>query len=38
MPSLEKAIRERFSDSTVDINLSAIRKTFEITKLAKVRG
>ena len=38
MPSLEQAIRERFSDSTVDINLSAIMKTFEITKLAKVRG
>jgi len=37
MSSLEQAIRERFSDSTVEINLSAIRKTFEITKLDKVR-
>ncbi len=37
MPSLEQAIRERFSDSTVGINLSAIKKTYEITQLDKVR-
>jgi 2-oxoacid:acceptor oxidoreductase gamma subunit (pyruvate/2-ketoisovalerate family) len=35
MPTLEKVIRERFSKNTVDINLSAINKTYEITKLAK---
>jgi pyruvate ferredoxin oxidoreductase gamma subunit len=33
MASVEKVIRERFSDSSVDINLAAIRKTYEITKL-----
>ncbi len=33
MASVEKAIRERFSDSNVDINLAAIRKTYEITRL-----
>jgi len=33
--ALEKVIRERFSNSTVDINLSAINKTYEITRLAK---
>jgi len=35
MPTIEKVIRERFSDNSVDINLSAIKKTYEITKLAK---
>ncbi|MGD0855975.1 MAG: 2-oxoacid:acceptor oxidoreductase family protein [Dehalococcoidia bacterium] len=35
LPTLEKVIRERFSKNTVDINLSAINKTYEITKLAK---
>ncbi|UCG84684.1 MAG: 2-oxoacid:acceptor oxidoreductase family protein [Dehalococcoidia bacterium] len=33
MASLEKAIVERFSDSAADTNLSAIRKTYEITEL-----
>lgn len=33
MASLEKVLRERFSDSAVDINLAAIMKTYEITKL-----
>lgn len=36
MASIEKAIRERFSDSAVDINLAAIMKTYEITRLEKV--
>ncbi|MCX6004116.1 MAG: 2-oxoacid:acceptor oxidoreductase family protein [Chloroflexi bacterium] len=35
LPTLEKVMRERFSNSTVDINLAAINKTHEITKLAK---
>jgi 2-oxoacid:acceptor oxidoreductase gamma subunit (pyruvate/2-ketoisovalerate family) len=35
MPILEKVIRERFSKSTVEINLAAINKTYEITKSAK---
>jgi 2-oxoacid:acceptor oxidoreductase gamma subunit (pyruvate/2-ketoisovalerate family) len=38
MTSLEKAIKERFSDSTVDINLSAIRKTYQITQLHGMRS
>ena len=33
MASVEKVIRERFSDSAVDMNLAAIRKTCEITRL-----
>ena len=37
MAGIETVIRERFSNSTVDINLAAIMKTFEITKLAKRR-
>jgi pyruvate ferredoxin oxidoreductase gamma subunit len=32
---LEKVIRERFSENTVDINLAAIHKTHEITRMAK---
>ncbi|MCX5996797.1 MAG: 2-oxoacid:acceptor oxidoreductase family protein [Chloroflexi bacterium] len=35
LPTLEKIIRERFSKSTVDINLAAINKTYEITKTGK---
>ena len=34
--SIERVIRERFSESAVDINLTAIMKTYEITKLGKV--
>jgi 2-oxoacid:acceptor oxidoreductase gamma subunit (pyruvate/2-ketoisovalerate family) len=34
MASVEKAIRERFSNGGVDINLAAITQTYEITKLA----
>jgi 2-oxoacid:acceptor oxidoreductase gamma subunit (pyruvate/2-ketoisovalerate family) len=35
LPTLEKVMRERFSKSTVDINLAAINKTYEITKTGK---
>jgi 2-oxoacid:acceptor oxidoreductase gamma subunit (pyruvate/2-ketoisovalerate family) len=35
LPTLEKVIRERFSKNTVDINLAAINKTYEITKTGK---
>ena len=35
LPTLEKVMRERFSKSTVDINLAAINKTYEITKSGK---
>jgi Pyruvate/2-oxoacid:ferredoxin oxidoreductase gamma subunit len=34
MASVEKAIRERFSNGGVGINLAAITQTYEITKLA----
>ena len=34
--SIEKVVRERFSDSVVDINLAAIMKTYEITRLEEV--
>ena len=37
MASIEKVIRERFSNNAIDINLAAIKKTYEITKLQKVR-
>jgi pyruvate ferredoxin oxidoreductase gamma subunit len=37
MASVEKAIRERFSDSQVGINLAAVAQTYEITKLKKIR-
>jgi pyruvate ferredoxin oxidoreductase gamma subunit len=35
MASIEKAIRERFSNSQVDINLAAVAQTYEITELEK---
>ena len=35
LPTLEKVIRERFSRNTVDINLAAINKTYEITNTGK---
>jgi 2-oxoacid:acceptor oxidoreductase gamma subunit (pyruvate/2-ketoisovalerate family) len=35
MSTLEQVMRDRFSKSTVEINLSAINKTYEITKLGK---
>ena len=37
MPSIEKVIRDRFSNNAVDINLAAIEKTYEITKLDRKR-
>jgi pyruvate ferredoxin oxidoreductase gamma subunit len=37
MGSIEKAIRERFSNSEVGINLAAIAQTYEITKLKKIK-
>lgn len=35
MTNMETVIRERFSNSTIDINLAAIIKTYQITKLQK---
>jgi 2-oxoacid:acceptor oxidoreductase gamma subunit (pyruvate/2-ketoisovalerate family) len=35
--SIEKAIRGRFSNNAIDINLAAIEKTYEITKLERIR-
>jgi len=37
MASIEKAIRMRFPDSQVDVNLAAIAQTYEITELEKIR-
>ena len=37
LTSIDKVIRERFSDNVIDSNLAAITKTYEITKLYKVR-
>jgi 2-oxoacid:acceptor oxidoreductase gamma subunit (pyruvate/2-ketoisovalerate family) len=37
MASLEKIIRERFPEQDVDVNLAAIRKTYEITKVARAK-
>jgi 2-oxoacid:acceptor oxidoreductase gamma subunit (pyruvate/2-ketoisovalerate family) len=36
LDSIEKVIRERFSDKAIEINLAAIKKTREITKLQRV--
>jgi len=36
LPNIEKVIRERFSNSAVDINLAAIGKTYAITKLERI--
>ena len=36
MSTIEKAIRERFSNNAIDINLAAIEKTYEITKLERI--
>ena len=35
LPNIEKVIRERFSNSAIEINLLAINKTYEITQLDK---
>jgi len=37
LASIEKVIRERFSNNAVDINLAAIAQTYEITKLKEMR-
>lgn len=37
MASIDKAIRKRFSDNAIDINLAAITKTYEVTRLQKRR-
>ena len=37
IPSIEKVIRERFTNNAIDINLAAIEKTYEITKLQRTR-
>ena len=37
MARIEKVVRERFPGNAIDINLAAITKTYEITKLEKVR-
>jgi len=36
MASIEKAIRGRFSDKAVDINLAAITKTYDITRMERM--
>jgi Pyruvate/2-oxoacid:ferredoxin oxidoreductase gamma subunit len=36
MASIETAIRERFSDSQVGINLAAVRQTYEMTELERI--
>ncbi|MDH4270233.1 MAG: 2-oxoacid:acceptor oxidoreductase family protein [Dehalococcoidia bacterium] len=36
MSSVEKAIRERFSDQEASINLAAIARTYKITKLERI--
>ena len=36
MSNIEKVIRERFSNSAVDINLAAIEQTYEKTKLERI--
>lgn len=35
IPSIEKVIRERFSNSAIEVNLAAIEKIYEITKLER---
>lgn len=37
MASIDKAIRERFADNAIDVNLAAITKTYEVTRLQKRR-
>ena len=36
MASIEEAIRGRFSDNQVDINLAAVEQTYEITELQRI--
>ena len=37
MSSLEKIIRERFPKQDVDVNIAAIRKTYEITRVERAK-
>jgi 2-oxoacid:acceptor oxidoreductase gamma subunit (pyruvate/2-ketoisovalerate family) len=37
IPSIEKVIRKKFTNNALDINLAAIEKTYEITKLEITR-
>lgn len=37
MSNIEKVIRQRFSNNAIDVNLAAITKTYDITKLEKIR-
>jgi 2-oxoacid:acceptor oxidoreductase gamma subunit (pyruvate/2-ketoisovalerate family) len=37
IPSIEKVIRKRFTNNAIDINIAAIEKTYEITKLDRTR-
>jgi pyruvate ferredoxin oxidoreductase gamma subunit len=37
MPSIKKVISERFTNNAVDINITAIEKTYEITKLDRIK-
>jgi len=36
MASVEEAIRERFSNSQVDINLAAVEQTYGVTELQRI--
>ena len=38
MPSIEKVIRKKFTNNAIDINLAAIEKTYEITRLERTNG
>lgn len=35
LPTLEKVLRDRFSKSTVEMNLAAVRKTYDVTRILK---
>lgn len=37
IPSIKKVIGERFASNAVDINLAAIMKTYEITKVVRIK-
>ncbi|MCJ7654496.1 MAG: 2-oxoacid:acceptor oxidoreductase family protein [Dehalococcoidia bacterium] len=37
MSSIKKVIRERFTNNAVNINLAAIEKTYEVTKLERIK-
>ena len=37
MPSIKKVIRERFTNNAININLAAIEKTYEVTKLERIK-